>query len=85
MMSNITYKPEDFSIGEETVYVFYNKIKIGWIAAREEYEPGKIYFCLNPKRKSNPRIKQLDSISGQTHIFDRLQEMEEWIRNKLNP
>lgn len=84
-MSNITYKPKDFLLGEDTVYVFYKGVKIGWIAAREEYESGKIYFCFNPKRKPNMKIGQLGTISGQTHIFNNVDEMEKWINDKLKP
>jgi hypothetical protein len=82
-MSDIEYKPKDFISGEDTVYVYFKDFKIGWIAARKEYEIGKVYFCFNPKRKPNPKFGQLDSISGQTHIFDNLTKMEDWIKNKM--
>ena len=43
-MTEIKYKPEVEYAGEKTVYVFTNGEMIGWIAAREEYEFGKIHF-----------------------------------------
>jgi len=74
-MSNleITYTPGLEWVGDKTVYVYVNGARIGWIAARQEYEFGKIHFCYKPKLQGIPN-------RGNTMIFGEISRMEAWIR-----
>lgn len=53
------YSDDLYHIGKKTIYVTFNDIRVGWIAARQEYEWGKIYFCYNPRPKKTKRLGAL--------------------------
>jgi len=74
------YRPGLEWVGDKTVYVYVNGTRIGWIAARQEYEFGKINFCYKPNQKGIPK-------RGNTMIFGEVSRMEEWIRenHKVKP
>jgi len=81
---NITYRPDIVWVGDKTIYVYVDGIRIGWIAARQDYEWGKIYFCYNPEPKIRRASGPWSTTGNNTMTFGEVSRMEDWIRENVS-
>lgn len=81
----IEYSEDLYYAGRKTIYVSVNDERIGWISARQDFDPFKIHFCYSYNSRKSKKMGVLRSVNTPTYIFNNQDELENWIRNNHSP